>query len=88
MENSGVIHMIQHNRTSDLACMYKLLKRVDQGLKTMCSTISGHLRVLGRALVAEDESTTSITYVQVRTLSDLEFFKLALRINHTSKAYF
>ena len=65
MENSGVIHMIRNNKHKDLACMYKLLIRVDSGLKTICSTISAYLRELGKGLVAEDEGTTAISYIQV-----------------------
>ncbi|KAF6040014.1 CUL3 [Bugula neritina] len=64
MENSGVIHMIKNNKHKDLACMYKLLCRVESGLRTICLTISRHLREIGKGLVAEDEGTTPITYVQ------------------------
>ncbi|KAH3808321.1 hypothetical protein DPMN_136674 [Dreissena polymorpha] len=66
MENSGVVHMLKNNKTDDLQCMYKLLKRVDNGLKTMCGCISGYLREQGKALVAEEgeDSKNAITYVQ------------------------
>ena len=57
--------MIRNNKHKDLACMYKLLIRVDSGLKTICSTISAYLRELGKGLVAEDEGTTAISYIQV-----------------------
>jgi len=58
--------MIKNNKHKDLACMYKLLCRVESGLRTICLTISRHLREIGKGLVAEDEGTTPITYVQVR----------------------
>lgn len=61
--------MIKHNKHKDLACMYKLLTRVDSGLNTMCSTISAYLRDLGKSLVTEDDSTTAITYTQVNFMS-------------------
>ena len=61
--------MIKNTRTPDLACIYKLLIRVESGLKTMCSTISGYLRELGRALVSDDDTKTSITYVQVNIMT-------------------
>ena len=60
--------MIRNNKHKDLACMYKLLIRVDSGLKTICSTISAYLRELGKGLVAEDEGTTAISYIQVSVL--------------------
>ena len=64
--------MIRNNKHKDLACMYKLLIRVDSGLKTICSTISAYLRELGKGLVAEDEGTTAISYIQVN-LTDKVF---------------
>ncbi|KAL4220045.1 Cullin-3 [Mactra antiquata] len=66
MENSGVIHMLKNNKTDDLRCMYKLLVRVPNGLKTMCTCISGYLREQGRALVSEEgeDGKNAITYVQ------------------------
>lgn len=73
MENSGVVHMLKNNKTDDLCCMYKLLVRVPNGLKTMCTCISGYLREQGKALVSEEgegEGTNAITYVQ--SLLDLK----------------
>ncbi|KAK7484868.1 hypothetical protein BaRGS_00023911 [Batillaria attramentaria] len=67
MENSGVVHMLENNKTDDLACMYKLFIRVTHGLKTMCNCISKYLREQGRALVIEEtpeEGKNAITYVQ------------------------
>ena len=46
--------------------MYKLFKRVQNGLKTMCDCISGYLREQGKALVAEEETgKNAINFVQV-----------------------
>lgn len=72
MENSGVVHMLQNNKTDDLACMYKLLVRVPDGLTCMCTCISGYLREQGKALVAEEgeDGKNAITYVQ--SLLDLK----------------
>lgn len=66
MENSGVVHMLKNNKTDDLCCMYKLLVRVPNGLKTMCTCISGYLREQGKALVSEEgeDGKNAITYVQ------------------------
>ncbi|XP_061378807.1 cullin-3 isoform X2 [Danaus plexippus] len=65
MENSGVVHMLMHTRTVELACMYKLLSRVDEGLRTVADAVSAHLREQGRALVTDTHSNTNaIAYVQ------------------------
>jgi len=66
MENSGVVHMLENNKTDDLACMYKLFIRVKEGLKTMSDCISKYLKDQGKALVSEEgeESKSAITYVQ------------------------
>uniref|UniRef100_A0A0K8ST50 Cullin family profile domain-containing protein n=1 Tax=Lygus hesperus TaxID=30085 RepID=A0A0K8ST50_LYGHE len=65
MENSGVVHMLMHQKTDDLACMYKLFSRVADGLKTMSECVSMYLREQGKALVEEQEpSTNAISFVQ------------------------
>lgn len=65
MENSGVVHMLKNNKTDDLACMYKLLARVKDGLKTMSDCVSQYLRELGKSLVQEEENTNAVNYIQV-----------------------
>lgn len=55
MENSGVVSMLVNNRIEDLRCMYRLLKRVGGGLKTITDCLSQYLREQGKALVEEDE---------------------------------
>ncbi|KAB7500154.1 Cullin-3 [Armadillidium nasatum] len=65
MENSGVVYMLKNNKTEDLACMYKVLSRVSDGLKTLADCISQHLREQGKNLVAEEEGgKNAITFVQ------------------------
>ncbi|XP_041483439.1 cullin-3-like [Lytechinus pictus] len=65
MENSGVVHMLKNNKKEDLACMYKLFKRVLNGLETMCRCVSSYLREQGKALVQEEEGGKNpIQYVQ------------------------
>ena len=51
MENSGVVFMLKHDKVDDLGCMYKLLKRVQDGHRTMADCISKHLRAEGKGLV-------------------------------------
>lgn len=73
MENSGVVYMLKHQKTEDLACMYKLFGRVSDGLKTMADCVSQYLREQGKALVQEEEhqpATNAITFVQ--SLLDLK----------------
>ncbi|XP_026326666.1 cullin-3 isoform X2 [Hyposmocoma kahamanoa] len=65
MENSGVVHMLLHTRTSELACVYKLLSRVPDGLRTVADAVSAHLREQGRALVTDTHhNTNAIAFVQ------------------------
>lgn len=67
MENSGVVYMLKNNKNDDLACMYKLLTRVGEGLKTMSDCVSQYLRELGKSLVQEEDNinTNAINYIQV-----------------------
>lgn len=65
MENSGVVYMLKNSKTDDLACMYKLLARVRDGLKTIADCVSQYLREQGKLLVKEEEGGTNpITFVQ------------------------
>jgi cullin 3 len=75
MENSGVVHMLKCQKTDDLHCMYKLLGRVADGLRTMASCVSAHLREEGKALVNVDESgANALNFVQVFLLKLTFFF--------------
>lgn len=77
MENSGFIFMLKNQKTQDLACMYKLLSNLSDGLKTMSECLSKYLREEGRSLVKEEETDLNpITYVQsLLDLKDkLDFF--------------
>lgn len=65
MENSGVVFMLKNNKTDDLACMYKLLSRVAEGLKTMSDCVSHYLRELGKSFVQENTDTNAVNYIQV-----------------------
>lgn len=58
--------MLKCQKTEDLHCMYKLLSRVSEGLKTMASCVSAHLREEGKALVTVDETgANALNFVQV-----------------------
>lgn len=71
MENSGFVFMLKNQRTQDLACMYKLLSNLSDGLKTMSDCLSKYLREEGRSLVKDDETNLNpVTYVQ--SLLDLK----------------
>lgn len=68
MEHSGVVHMLKNLRVDgqskedifyffvDLACMYKLFSRVENGLSSIIEHMSAFLRETGRALVSEETS--------------------------------
>ena len=60
MENSGVVHMLQHQKTGDLACMYKLFGRVQEGHKTMADCVSSHLRGVGKALTQDGDGQPQV----------------------------
>jgi len=51
MENSGVYHMLKHDKHDDLSYMYKLFHRVPNGLQTIADCMSVYLREQGRNLV-------------------------------------
>ncbi|VVC29809.1 Hypothetical protein CINCED_3A020975 [Cinara cedri] len=71
MENSGVVHMLKHNKIDDLSCMYKLLNRVSDGLRTMSDCVSNYLRELGKSLVQEEDmNNNAVSYIQ--SLLDLK----------------
>lgn len=57
MENSGVVHMLKNSKYEDLGCMYRLFKRVKDGLRSMCDAMSKYLREQGKAIVSEDEES-------------------------------
>ncbi len=59
MENSGVYHMLKHDRHEDLASMYRLLHRVANGLTTIADTMSGYLREQGKSLVTIESQEAS-----------------------------
>ncbi|CAI5462909.1 unnamed protein product [Closterium sp. Yama58-4] len=65
MENSGLVPMLVNDKYEDIARMYRLLKRVPQGLQTMREVMSGHLRETGRQLVTDpDRCKDPVEFVQ------------------------
>ena len=53
---------------SDLACMFRLFQRVENGLRTMCDAMSIYLREQGTAIVKEEEESegkNAIGFIQV-----------------------
>jgi len=67
MENSGVYHMLKHDKHEDLSYMYKLFHRVPNGLQSVADCMSLYLREHGRNLVTlesdNNASTASTTAV-------------------------
>ncbi|KAF5402045.1 Cullin-3-B [Paragonimus heterotremus] len=64
MENSGLTHMLTHDRFEDIAAMYNVLSRVDEGPKIMSHYISMYLREQGRNIVRETGASTPQQYIQ------------------------
>merc|ERR1719273_2532295 len=89
MENSGVVHMLFHQKLDDLQCMYKLLGRVSEGHKIMAECMSEHLRAKGKALVEETMVTQTNAIVYVQNLLDLkDLFDSFLVGSFNSDPYF
>lgn len=57
MENSGVYHMLKHDKHDDLSYMYKLFVRVENGLQTIADCMSSYLREQGKNLVCIEQQT-------------------------------
>lgn len=72
MENSGVVHMLKNQKTEDFGCMYKLFSRVSDGLRTVCDCVSQFLKEQGRALVQEEQESTTNAVLYVQNLLDLK----------------
>ncbi|KER25220.1 cullin family protein [Opisthorchis viverrini] len=64
MENSGLTHMLTHDRFEDIAAMYNVLSRVEEGPKIMSHYISMYLREQGRKIVQESGASSSQQYIQ------------------------
>ena len=57
MDNSGLIVLLEQDQYDDLARMYSLFKRVDDGLTMIRKIMGEHLKTAGSALVQDPEST-------------------------------
>ena len=64
MENSGIVDMLEFQKTDDLEKMYKLLSPV--ALQTMASRVSAHFREEGKGKALVNAITSG-------TLSGLNF---------------
>lgn len=72
MENSGVVHMLKNQKTEDLARMFRLFNRVQEGLKTVVECVSQYLREQGKALVTEEDGGKGDALSFVQNLLDLK----------------
>lgn len=57
MENSGLVVLLEQDQYDDLARMYSLFKRLDDGLGLIRKMMGDHLKAAGSALVQDPEST-------------------------------
>ncbi|VDO79623.1 unnamed protein product [Heligmosomoides polygyrus] len=64
MEHSGVHVMLGNDKYDQLAALYGLLQRVENGLNVMAEAMSGYLRQTGAATVREDCERTPVAYVE------------------------
>ncbi|KAH7941928.1 hypothetical protein HPB49_018583 [Dermacentor silvarum] len=60
MEGSGVVHMLENRMTQELRRTFRLLKRVQGGLKTLLDCMSKYLRDLGRSIVSDHGDSVSL----------------------------
>lgn len=57
MDNSGLVVLLEQAQYEDLARMYSLFKRLDEGLNMIRKIMGEHLKTAGSALVQDPEST-------------------------------
>ena len=67
MDNSGIVDMLEFQKTDDLETMYKLLSPV--ALQTMASRVSAHFREEGKGKALVNAITSG-------TLSGLNFIEV------------
>ncbi|CAH8288690.1 unnamed protein product [Schistosoma bovis] len=64
MEDSGLTYMLTHDHFTDIAAMYGVLSRVEEGPKIMSNYISLYLREQGRNTVRDTGSSTPQQHIQ------------------------
>lgn len=65
MDNSGLVVLLEQDQYDDLARMYALFKRLDEGLNMIRTIMGEHLKSAGSALVQDPESTKDpVDFVQ------------------------
>ena len=65
MDNSGLVVLLEQDQYDDLARMYSLFKRLDDGLNLIRKIMGEHLKSAGSALVQNPESTKDpVDFVQ------------------------
>nr|CAH8868114.1 unnamed protein product [Trichobilharzia regenti] len=64
MEDSGLTYMLTHDHFSDIAAMYDVLSRVEEGPKIMSNCISLYLREQGRNIVGDTGASTPQQHIQ------------------------
>uniref|UniRef100_A0A1I7X6F7 CULLIN_2 domain-containing protein n=1 Tax=Heterorhabditis bacteriophora TaxID=37862 RepID=A0A1I7X6F7_HETBA len=71
-KTEGKILDVLYFIVDDLRRLYKLLKRVPNGLSVMTSAMSGHLRVIGEAIVKENGELARNPVTFIQALLDLK----------------
>ena len=64
MEYSGDVYMLQNDNKQYLLSMFKILKRVDNGVETLCNSVSIYLREHVNAFVEHNSRNSAVEYIQ------------------------
>ena len=64
MEYSGDVYMLQNDNKQDLLSMFKLLKQVDNGVKSLCNSVSIYLHKQVNAFVEHKSLSSAVEYIQ------------------------
>ncbi|CAN9500900.1 unnamed protein product [Ophioblennius macclurei] len=65
MEDSGLVHMLKNAKLNSLACLYKLLNRIPNGLQKIYECMSSYLSEQSGTLVSEEgEAKNAGDYIQ------------------------
>ena len=59
MEGSGLVHMLNDDRTDDLRRLFVLYSGVKGGLEAICEIFHAHLKELGKTIVIQEKNATS-----------------------------
>ena len=86
MDNSGLVVLLEQAQYEDLARMYSLFKRLDEGLNMIRKIMGEHLKSAGSALVQDPESTKDPVDFVHRLLA-MKYDRWVHSLNNMCKLY-